>query len=365
MARRPRLLVQLAVLGVLVAVLGAACAPPSSPSAPATEVVPTAGVASPGPGTVGTPTAEPRAADPTATGRRLVVVTSATVFADIIRRVGGDRVEVHALVPPGADVHTFQPAPGDAQRLAEADVVFVNGLGFERALDHLVESARRPTTPVVHLAEGLVPSSPPASAEGEHEEDHDDARAPAEPDAHGHEEAHGGAGTNPHFWLDPRHGIHYVERVRDGLASVDPEGQPVYAENARRYVEELRALDRELEQRVRAIPPERRKLVTFHDAFVYLAERYDLSLAGVVVVDEEHQPSPRELQDLAQRVREERIQAVFAEPQMPARTVEVLARETGARVCRLYSDALDQSVRSYVDLLRHNADQLVACLGQG
>ncbi|MBI2940510.1 MAG: zinc ABC transporter substrate-binding protein [Chloroflexi bacterium] len=320
-----------ALLGIVA--LPAYLAPQASPASP---------VSTPSPSTV---SARPTLAGPAA-GKTVAAATTLNVFADMIRQVGGDRVEVQSLVPAGTDVHTFQPTPKDVQLLASADVVFINGLGLDGFAEKVIASVRRSSHPVVVLSAGLEPlviadddgDEPADERDGEHHDEHD---------------------GNPHLWLDPRNGIHYVERIRDGLIAVDPDGRATYAANAERYVAELLALDRELEQQVATIPAPRRKLVTFHDAFPYLARRYGFELIGVVVKAPEREPSAQEVAVLATQIRQHGVPTVYAEPQMPARVLEVVARDAGVKVGRLYSDALDATVPTYVDLLRFDVQQLV------
>ena len=280
---------------------------------------------------------------------------------------------VETLVPAGADVHTWQPTPQDVQKVQAAAVVFLNGAGLEEAALPLVRN--NATGRVVELAAGLPLQAGPAPA-GDHGHDPAPAGAAlaegtAEPghargnpaDASGAAAAkadqraeHGG---NPHLWLDPRYAQLYVERMRDALSAADPAGAAEYAANAERLIAELQALDAELEQTLGVIPPERRKLVTFHDAFPYFAARYGFELVGVVLRSPGREPSAQEVAELVARIRAERVPAVFTEPQFNARILELAAADSGVRVLTLYSDALDARTATYFDLMRYNARQIV------
>ena len=252
---------------------------------------------------------------------RLRVVTSLELLADLARQVGGDRVEVNSLLPAGADPHTYELTPGRVADIAGADLVFANGLGLEgNVLDVIEENAGGP---VVELAEGLDTLN-----------------------------------DNPHLWLDARNAMRYVEAIRDALIERDPLGRAEYEANTEVYLEELGSLDRDLEAALQAIPPERRKLVTFHDAFPYLARRYGLEVVAVAVPSPGQEPSARDVAELTETLRSEAVAAVFKEPQFNARVLELAADETGVRVLDLLSDAYAEDVDSYVDLMRFNLRQL-------
>jgi zinc/manganese transport system substrate-binding protein/manganese/iron transport system substrate-binding protein len=255
------------------------------------------------------------------------------------------RVRVTALVPSGGDPHTYEPVPAQVADVTKADLVLVNGLGLEETLKNTIENNVGAGVPVVELSEGLTP------VDGEeHEEEGEDAHAHAE--------------GNPHFWLNVRYSMHYVERIRDALIQVDPGGEEAYRDGAARYLAELEALDVQVADAVETIPPERRKLVTFHDAFPYFAQRYGLEVVGFVIRSPGREPSAGEVADLVEKIRGEDVPAVFKEPQLQARVLELAAEEADVEVCTLYSGALDEEVDTYVKLMQHNADELVRCLGQ-
>ena len=270
---------------------------------------------------------------------RLPVVTSTTVFVDMIQRVGGDRVEPFSLAPPGADVHTYQPTPQDIQRASGARVAVWNGLGLDETAEHVVAELGIPNLVTATLSDGIEP----IAEEGEVEE------------AEGNEHE----GGNPHLWLDPTLAMRYVQRIRDALAEGDPANAATYQANADQYLAELAELDAFALREISTIPPERRKLVTFHDAFPYLARHFGLEVVAVVLKSPGREPSAHEVVELARRIREHQIRTVYAEPQFNARILELAARDAGVQVRTLYSDALDDQVRSYLDLMRYNVASLV------
>jgi manganese/iron transport system substrate-binding protein len=275
---------------------------------------------------------------------RLLVVTSTTLFGDMIGRVGGDLVEVSSLVPPGADPHTFEPSPRDVARANNARVAVWNGLGLDERVEEEVASLGIPNLVTVTLTSGIEPLE---MAEGDEEHG-------TEAD-HGHEH---GAG-NPHMWLDPTLGMRYVGQIRDALGEADPANAATYTANADRYLAELAQLDADAFRQVAAVPVERRKLVVFHDAFPYLARHYGFEVAAVVVRSPGREPSAQEVAELINEIRAHDVPTVYREPQFNARILELAARDAGVRVGTLYSDALDSEVTSYADLLRYNVNSLV------
>ncbi|HUS81642.1 MAG TPA: metal ABC transporter substrate-binding protein, partial [Dehalococcoidia bacterium] len=269
-------------------------------------------------------------------GGEVRVVTSLRLFADFIQHVGGDRVQVTALVPADADPHTYEPVPSQVAKVADADLVVVNGLGLEQTLHDLIYNNVGGDVPVVQMSDGL------STLAGNAQE---------------------GETVNPHVWLNVQNAMHYVESVRDGLIAVDPAGAGVYRSNAASYLAELDALDKETAAAIQTIPPERRKLVTFHDAYSYLGQRYGLEIVGFVLESEGREASAKDLANLADEIRAQHVPAVFGEPEFNPRLLETVAEEAGVQVRQLLSDAYTENVHSYVDLMRFNAQQLVKGLG--
>jgi ABC-type Zn uptake system ZnuABC Zn-binding protein ZnuA len=262
------------------------------------------------------------------------VVTSIELFADLIRQVAGERAQVTALVPAGADPHTYEPVPSKVVAISEADLVLINGLGLEETLLNVIKNNVRGGASVIEMSAGL----PVLEA--------------------------GSQGTgNPHLWLNVRNAMHYVEVARDALIQVDPAGEAEYGANAQAYLAQLENLDSQVQQSIASIPAERRKLVTSHDAFPYLAQRYGLVLVGTVVGSPGQEPSAAKVADLTKKIEAEQVPAVFKEPQVSAQVLELAAKDAGVEVCTLYSDALQNGVDTYVKLMQFDASELVRCLG--
>ena len=267
--------------------------------------------------------------------QKLTVVTTLTVLADMIQQVGGDKIQVKALVPPGGEVHTYQPTPDDIKAVAQARIVFYNGAHLEEWIDETIRSAGKPDLPIAVLSQGL----PVISEDG------------GEP--------------NPHLWLDVANAKAYVEKIRENLGNVDTANAAHYADRAKAYLAQLDELDKWILAEVEAIPKARRKLVTFHDAFPYFARRYGFTLHGFLVASPGKEPSARELTQLARRIKGAEVPAVFAEAQFNPKAMEVLARDTGVKVVtNLYNDSLSPGpeANSYMALMKHNVSQIVNAL---
>lgn len=294
-------------------------------------------------------------------GGRPEVAATTPVIGDLVRQVAGKRAGVFVLVPPGAEPHTFQPTPRDAARLSRAEVVFKNGLGLDDWVDDLLESAGGEGQTVVELSRGLEPIGSEDGHHHEEEHGHHGEEHHGEHGHHGEEHARG----NPHFWLDVGYAMRYVERIRDALIRVDPAGEEVYRRNAREYLEELERLDRYIRERAASIPEERRKLVTFHDAFPYFARAYGFEQVAVVLANPNAEPGSREVARVVRVVRREEVPAVFTEPQFNSRLARTVAEEAGVELYEIYSDTFPggDGPKTYEAMMRTNIDRIAEALG--
>lgn len=273
---------------------------------------------------------------------RMAVVTSNVILADFARQVGGDRVAVTSLIPPGVDLHSFQTTPQDSVTISRARVIITNGMGLDDFLLPVLDAAKQPGA--VHVAAS-------AGLENLQEE-------PAA-DAHATEDDH--QAEAPHFWLDPLLAVHYVERIRDGLVQADPSGAATYQANADRYLQQLRDLDREIAQTLEQVPPAHRHLVTYHNAFGYFARRYGWQTSSFLEATG-GDVTPTQISAVMGQLRAQGIPAVFAEPQFRSDVLEQAARDAGVPVGIVYTDVLDATVPTYIDLMRYNAKSLVQYL---
>lgn len=317
---------------------------------------------------------------------RLNVLATTTIIADVARSIGGDLVDVDALVPPNADVHAFEPAPTDAARLAAADVVLVSGAGLEAFLGSLLRNAAGPE-PVI-VSHGV-----PVLAFGAHEGDHTnaDSSESAQDNAHtrpemigllgvdadceendhedGEAEAeHEHSACDPHVWTDPTNVMIWADNIAAAFAAADPANAEVYTANAAAYKAQLAALDAEIMALVETLPEERRVLVTNHEFMGYFAAHYGFELVGVVISGGStlSEPDPRSLAALSEVIHAEGVPAIFAEISANPQLAEVVASETGAAVVTtIYSDSLSEAdgpASTYLEYLRYNAEVIVSAL---
>lgn len=265
----------------------------------------------------------------------LKVVASFSILADMVKAVGGDKVQVQALVGPDADAHAYQPTPVDAKAVAAADVVVVNGLGFEGWMGRLITSSASKAS-VVTASAGIKTIKTGKS--------------------HGHGHAHSGA--DPHAWQDLARGQMYVKTIAAALAKADAANAAVYQANAERYVAELAQLDAWTKAELGAVPAAKRKVITSHDAFAYFAEAYGVAFLSPVGVSTEKEPSAKDVARLVRQVKDTGVKAVFVENMTDPRLVEQLAKEAGAAIGgTLYADALSKAggpADTYVKMFRHN-----------
>jgi manganese/iron transport system substrate-binding protein len=308
-------------LGAAVLLMAAACSPPVTPTAPSARDA-----------------RQPLGPVSLPAGERLRVVVTTTIVGDVVARVGGDAIELTALLRPGADPHTFQPRPSDLAALADAHVVFANGLGLETFLEEALESAggNRPVILVSEDIQGLEP----ANENGE---------------------------VDPHVWLDVRNVMAWVESVRTALGALDPAHAQLYADNAAAYQGQLAELDAWVVAQVATVPQENRELVTNHASFGYFARRYGFEQVGTVYpVSPAAEPSAQDIARLETAIRGYDVPAVFIESTVNPALAEQVARDTGVTLVVLYSGSLSPpggGAESYIALIQFDVRAIVAALG--
>ena len=287
---------------------------------------------------------------------KLPVVASFSILGDMVAEVGGDRVMVSTLVGPDGDAHVYEPTPADAQTVAAASVVFVNGLAFEGWLDRLIEASEY-KGPVVVATDGITALE---MAEEHHEGEEEHAEGEAEAEGHDH------GGTDPHAWQSVENARIYVSNITAALITADPQGEEVYTANASAYLAELTALEAEIQAAMVALPESRRSVVTSHDAFGYFAAAYGMTFHAPEGISTEAEASAADVAALITQMKAEGIPAVFMENISDSRLLEQITAETGAKVGgTLFSDALsgpDGPASTYLDMMRHNVATLSVAL---
>ncbi|MEO0632979.1 MAG: zinc ABC transporter substrate-binding protein [Pseudomonadota bacterium] len=267
----------------------------------------------------------------------LKVVASFSILGDMVEQVVGEHASVTTIVGPDADAHVYQPSVADAKAVAEADLIFVNGMGFETWSDTLI--AESGTDGAVFVAtQGVTP----VMVDGE---------------------------VDPHAWNALTNGVIYVQNIAAAMTEVLPDHADHFNSNADAYIAELMELDAETKAKLAELPEDRRTVVTAHDAFGYLADAYGLNFLAPVGIDTEAEPSAQELATLIAQLREEKVAGLFVENITSPALVQQISEETGIEIGgRLFSDALSERggpATSYLAMFQHNLGTLLDALSTG
>lgn len=272
---------------------------------------------------------------------RMPVVASFSILGDLVGEIGGDRVRVETLVGPNGDAHVLQPAPADVQKVRAAKVLVLNGLGLEGWMTRLQQSSGFKGV-VVTASTGV--------------------RTQTVLDEHGGTKPV----TDPHAWQDLANGRIYVRNIEQGLAKADPEGREIYAHNAATLVAAIDALEPEVKAAIQRLPPDRRKIITSHDAFGYFGSAYGMQFIAPTGVSTDSEPSAKDVAAIIRQIRAEKVPAVFLENISDPRMLERISQESGAKIGgTLYSDALsppDGPAGTYLAMFRHNVAMLTKAL---
>ncbi|SFJ56253.1 metal ABC transporter substrate-binding protein [Bradyrhizobium sp. Gha] len=273
-------------------------------------------------------------ASPLQAAERLNVVASFSILGDFVRTIGGDNINLTTLVGPDSDVHVYTPAPGDAKRITDAKLVIVNGLGLEGWLPRLVQSSGGKAQMVTATA-GIAPLKL-------------------------------GSAADPHAWQSVPNAKVYVTNIANALITAAPDDAEFFRSRLKAYLEQLDALDHEVRDAVAKIPPERRKVISTHDAFGYFAAEYGIQFIAPLGVSTETEPSARDIAAIIGQIKAQKIPAVFLENISDDRLIRRIAAETGAKVGgTLISDGLTGEkgpAPTYIDMVRHNIKALTSAL---
>lgn len=271
----------------------------------------------------------------------LKVVTTFTVFADMAKNVTKDRAEVVSITRPGAEIHNYQPTPGDIRRAQGADLILWNGLNLELWFEKFFENLS--DVPGILLTEGIEPMS---IGEGPYN-----------------------GKPNPHAWMSPENGVIYVQNMAKAFGEYDPENAEFYNANAETYIKELRAISAPIKASIDAIDEESRWLVTSEGAFSYLARDFGLKELFIWPINADQQGTPQQVRKVIDTVREFNIPAVFSESTVSANPAQTIANETDAIYGGvLYVDSLSEAdgpVPTYIDLLKVTVDTIAEGLSKG
>ncbi|MBB1487197.1 zinc ABC transporter substrate-binding protein [Oceanospirillum sp. D5] len=308
------------------------------------------------------------------------VVATFSVLGDLVREIGGDNVDLATLVGANSDAHVFQPSPRDAGAVSKADLVILNGLGFEGWIERLLESAHYKGAQVVATSGIRALKSGEAGHQDEHDDHHDDHASEhkdhddhhddhaSEHKDHADHHGHHHGEWDPHAWHDIDNVVVYVKNIANGLSEADPANKAEYQKNAQAYIKELEQLEHEIEHLFDEIPEQQRKVITPHDAFGYFAHAWHIEFIAPQGNSTESEAAAGDVAKIIRQIREHQIRAVFIENVSDSRLIEQISRETGAVIGgSLYSDALSASngpAGTYLKMMRHNAHTLADALNQ-
>jgi zinc/manganese transport system substrate-binding protein len=269
---------------------------------------------------------------------KLRVIASFSILADLVREVGGAKVDMRMLVGPNGDTHAFQPSPAYAQMLKAAKLIVVNGLGFDESMNRMI-AASGSTAPVVVASKGVTTIGG---------------------DAEGHK------GVDPHAWQNIANVKIYAANIRDGLSAADPADADYFRTRTEKFLARLDETERRVRAGIAEIPEKNRRIVTTHDAFGYFAAAYGFEFIAPQGISTDAEPSARDVARLIEQIRREHIPAVFLENISDPRLIKRIGEESGAKIGgALFSDALsfgEGQAPTYIDMMNHNMDELKKAL---
>lgn len=284
-----------------------------------------------------------------AANKTLNVITSVSPITNIVKNIAGDKINLTGLVPEGVNSHTFEPVPSDIVKLSNADLVIINGLFLEDNMEKVVNESlkNKPDIQLLKLADGTINSTGWIF----------DFSFPKE---QGH--------PNPHLWLNPVNAMKFANLTKDKLIEMDPNNTAYYTENAKKYLVLLKQLDEGIKTAVQSVPPENRKLVTYHDSWAYFAPRYNMTVIGAVQPSDFSEPSPLDIAKLIDQIKTEKVPAIFASEVFSNRITDQIAKEAGVNIVQTLSDdALPGNLTSpnhtYVGMMLDNMENMVVPLG--
>ncbi len=280
-------------------------------------------------------------------GKLINVVATTTILGDVVGVVGGELINLDVLLPPGADPHAYQITPRDVASLADADLIFVNGLGLETFLEPVLENVGEDSK-LINVSEGIrVISAPVSNGANENTVDAD-----------------------PHVWFDPLRVLIWVDNIEDALIEENPDNQDAFHSKAEIYREELRELDAWIVDRIEQLPVERRLIITDHDSLGYLVERYGLELIGTVIpgYSTQSQPSAKQLGALLEIIGQRDVVAVFVSDSVNTTLAEQIARDSGIRLIPISTGSLTAATgeaATYLEFMRVNIEKITDALSAG
>jgi ABC-type Zn uptake system ZnuABC Zn-binding protein ZnuA len=279
--------------------------------------------------------------------KKLKVVSTVAPITNIIYNVGGNRIELHGIIPEGMDSHTFEPVPSDIKYIAGADLIILNGLQLEIPTEKLSEARKKKDTQILKLGDNTI-TKKEWIFDFSFPEDKGD--------------------PNPHLWLNVAYTIKYAELVRDKLIEINPENSAYYKKNTDKFLQRLNQLDKAIFEAVKTIPEKNRKLLTYHDSWAYFAKRYGMKVIGAIQPSDFAEPSPREIAAIIDQLKKENVPAIFGSEVFPSKVEEQIGREAKIKhITTLRDDDLPGKLGSrehtYIGMMLDNMHHMIPALG--
>ena len=279
--------------------------------------------------------------------KKINVVSTVAPITNLVKNVGGNLIDLHGIIPEGTDSHTFEPRPSDIGVIADADLIILNGLTLETPTEKLIGANCKPGVVVLKLGDNTI-------SEEEWIFDFSFPKAEGNP--------------NPHIWMNVPYAMRYVELIRDKLMVTDPDNKDLYTKRAELYLARLEQLDKSIQEAVNTVPPENRKLLTYHDSWAYFARRYGMTVIGAIQPSSFSEPSPREVARIIDQLNAEKVPAIFGSEVFPSKVLEQIGREAKVQyVDTLRDDDLPGPIGSrehtYIGMMVEDVKTMVKALG--
>jgi ABC-type Zn uptake system ZnuABC Zn-binding protein ZnuA len=274
---------------------------------------------------------------PNINAQKLKVVSSASIFNDMVKQIAGDLVENKGIVPIGGDPHVYEPTPSDASLVSKADLILINGMTFEGWINEVIDNSGTKGKTIL-ITEGVKPI---ASEQYKNSMD-------------------------PHAWMDASNGLIYIKNIYNALIEADPINKGIYLKNYRAYEEKLRKLDQYIQEQINTIPKQQRILITSHDAFSYYGNKYGLKLNAIMGISTEADAQTSDITRVTSAIKESGVPAIFIESTINPKMIQQIAKDNGVSIGgELFADSIggeDSEGPTYFDMLKHNTDTIVKAL---
>ena len=268
---------------------------------------------------------------------KIKVVSSASIFQDIAKQIGKDKIESYTIVPIGGDPHTYTPKPSDVGLVSSADIILVNGLTFEGWINELIENSGTKAD-VVLITEGISPITSQKYKNA----------------------------SDPHAWMNAANGLIYAQNIASAIKAADPINIDYYQKNLDAYLDKLNEMDAYIKKQINTIPEKQRVLITSHDAFQYFGRAYGVRLNAIMGISTESEAQSRDVERIIKVIQENDVKAVFIESTINPKMLQTIARDYNVKIGgELYSDSIgdeDSDAPTYLDMLRHNTDVITNAL---